>query len=329
MTERQNVVRGLIAVTSEIDCGKSVFATSMPGINPSEYLVFNSDIKDENTLKELGIPHHDLTELAMEHTTELKFHDAVIKLIDAIPKGKFRVIVWDVWKPFEMTFKPYVEKHKRQFSTEIRGSGAMVGGILYREARRYEGFLINQMLTKADTLILTSHLKPIYLAGHKTDIMTNAFSPAVHKAANLMLWLRKAQSPCPTALVSKRLATRTWNEDAKRIETVSVLPRRLEPLSTEHSLWDSILRYLNDPIAFRTPTAIETLSPDELNALDGVLSDNDKQVLLSLIEHAPIEEETTVLLADEAKMLQSDGKTTIEIAQALKVSVPEVAELLK
>lgn len=329
MTKKQNIVRGLIAVTAEIDVGKSILATSMPGVAPTEYLVFLSDIKDKGSLSRLGIPYHDLTELATEHTTELKFHDAVMKLVDAIPKDKYRVIVWDVWRPFEATFKPYVEKHKRKFSTEIRGSGAMVGGMLYREARRYEGFLINKMLTKADTLILTSHLKPIYLSGHKTDVMTHAFSPAVQKAASLMLWLRKSKSPCPTALVSKRLSTRAWNEETKTIDAVSVLPRRLEPLETEHSLWESIIRYLDDPIAFRAPTDIEILSPSELNTLDGVLSSDDKEVLLELIKHAPVEDEPVSTHSDEAKALLANGKSAIQIAQALEVSVPEVMELLK
>jgi len=324
------IVKGLVVVGGSFDTGKSSFALGVPGIKPEKILFFNSDVRDVNTLDELGVKHINLVNIAESKKLELAFHEEVMKIIDGIKPNQYDCIVFDTYTSFADTFHAYVVKNKKKYSSEWHGTAQIVGGRLWKQVRRHEQFVINKLLSKAGIVILTAHLKNHYVNQHKSELMVPAFSPAITKAAVLKLWLRKnPNSPVPLALVEKRLSTRFYNEDTERIETISVLPQKLVPLENETSLWDSIARYQVAPIGLREPIDSEKLTEQEILDMAGVLSDDDKRTLMIMIENKPHEDESVVTLADEAKTLDKEGLSHMEIAKQLDLTLPEIKELLQ
>jgi len=323
-----NVVPGLISVAGDYDVGKSSFALAYPFVKPGEIAVFNSDIRDVQTLDTIGVHHVNLVTVAEQHKLELDFHNAVMKMIDGIEPGKYKVIIFDTWHSFARTFHAYVLKHKHKYTSQLVGTGEIIGGKIWAQVRRHEGFVINALLSKAPTLILTAHLKTHYESGHKTQLRVPAFSPAVTKASAMKLWLRKQpNSPVPIALVEKRLSTRTYDKEKQCIRTVSVLPQKITPTSEDTSLWDTILRYIDNPIGLREPTPEETLTEREITDMAGILSPEDRDTLLEMIKHAPVEEKEPVSFDDDIRAMLAKGVSALDIAKAFAVPVSKVKEL--
>lgn len=265
---------GIIHVTGEPDTGKTTFAIESGSV-PEKIDFFDDDIKGESINRSLNFGgYHNLVELG-RNKDEIAFHEAVIKLINEIPDNRFDTIVFDGFSRFENTFHPYVVKNPSKFRTNWSPNGAIKGAQMWQTAFEYEADVLNRLQSKANLVIITTHLKQYTVNGVRVEgkFVPDCKKPLIQKA-QLRLWLRHNPdgSPYPIGLVLKRIAKRTV-VPGKGIRTVSVLPRKVTPCT-----WDKINEYWDNPIGDREPVENEIPNPFELSLIDGHLTEDQKDM---------------------------------------------------
>jgi hypothetical protein len=150
-------------------------------------------------------------------------------------------------------------------------------------------------------------------------------SKVLESVPRMRVWLRQnSNSPVPVGLILKRLDKKVVQDG--KVRTVSVLPRKIVPLPTEHSLWDTIWRYWDNPIDLAEPDSLEIPTEYELGILDGTLTKDQKYLMQQMIEHGlvrhdedEVEDEVISNKSPEAlaRSLAADGVTAAQIAEQL------------
>lgn len=273
----QNPITGLIHVTGEPDTGKTTFALTS-GFAPDEIAFFDDDLKTQaiaDMLAAQGTPfgaYHNLTKMSLGKR-ELDFHNLVIELIDQLPRGQFKALIFDTWTRFENTFQPVVMKNPTRFKEFYSPMGAIKGAEMWKASFDYEAAVIDKMMQVAPLVILITHLKDQSIGAVKTGKeIPDCKKPVVEKS-RIRLWLRHNPSgPAPTGLVLKRLSKVQVGPTG--IVPINVLPRKVNPCT-----WERILGYWENPIGERQPDANEYPNDFELSILDGVLTEDQKDVL--------------------------------------------------
>lgn len=325
-------LRGQIHVTGENDAGKTTFIMEC-GAQPEKMCFFGDDVKDISLvedMKEKGRAFGEYHDLVTECSgmKELAFHDYVMKLINAIPSGKYDVIAFDTWSRFETTLQPYVASHLNQFKDSWSAKGDIKGAQIWQESYVYEARIFASLLKKAPLVIYSTHIKDDRLNGIKTGKMIADVKKPMETKSHFRLWLRKnPNSPAPIGLVLKRPSIRLFTDNG--IKTINILPYRLDP-----GTWEKIGWYIDNPIGDRRPEPGETPDEYELSVIKGVLSADQMEVMRAAAATGgrDLNEDTTidpsVELRERAKSLKSDNKSMPVIATELGITVPEVVKLL-
>jgi len=273
----QNPITGFIHVSGEPDTGKTTFALTA-GFLPEQIAFFDDDIKTQaiaDSLAEAGTPlgaYYNLTKLSLG-MREIEFHDLVIGLINGLPKNKFKVLAFDTWTRFENTFQPVVQKNPTRFKEFYSPMGAIKGAEMWKASFDYEAAVLDKLAQVAPLVILVTHLKDQSIGSVKTGKeIPDCKKPVVEKS-RIRLWLRhNPDGPAPIGLVLKRLSKVSLTDGS--LKAVNVLPRKLNPCT-----WERLLEYWTNPIGDRIPTAGEAPNNFELSILDGVLTEDQKDVL--------------------------------------------------
>ena len=273
----KNPITGLIHVTGEPDTGKTTFALST-GFKPEEIVFFDDDLKTKaiaQMLEEQGTPfgiYRDLTKMSLGKR-EIDFHNMVINEIDQLPTEKYKVFVFDTWTRFENTFQPVIQKTPTKFREFYSPMGSIKGAEMWKASFDYEAAVIDKMLHVAPLVILITHLKDQSIGAVKTGKeIPDCKKPVVEKS-RIRLWLRhNPDSPAPIGLVLKRLGKVIATEAG--IVPVNVLPRKVNPCT-----WERIIHYWENPIGENQPTEDEYPNAFEFSILDGVLTEDQKDVL--------------------------------------------------
>jgi len=300
---------GLIHVTGEIDSGKTTFALEC-GALPEKIAFIDDDSKGRssvNQLSEKGYKfaiYHDLI-AETKGMKELQFHEHCMKIVEEIINysGEIEAVIWDTWSRFEASFHPVVKKNPSRFKDFYSNKGDIKGGEEWIEAQRYSTEVFNRLLTKVKLVILVTHLKPYRIGGKEIPgkFISRCQKP-VEEKSSLRLWLRQNPTgrPVPIGLVLKRLNEKRITD--RGIRTVNILPRRLVPNEDEHSLWDVILRYWNEPFGDRIPFPEETPNEYELSILEGTLT-QDQKIALRLVLN---ESETELAAIEEVEQIEKN-----------------------
>lgn len=299
-----NPIKGMIAVTSDYGIGKTTFALEC-GYLPKDITLIKDDVK-ETGFEEQFNQYVDLVSMSAGMQL-LDFHNECIKMIDKLKHTK--VIIWDTWTQFSETFQPYIIENMIKFRTKKQYSGPLevVGGKIWKDSYRYEGAVISALKSKCDLLILTFHLKSLYV--EKTAIPNGyrpEYSKAISKYADLCIWLTpNPNSQVPIGLVMKNISEKRIVDN--KIRATQILPARLEICN-----WDEILKYWNNPIGNRTPEDHEKPNNFELSMIEGTLTPENKQMYQNSIDMAKIQNETENKEQDAAikKFLTSLGDDT-------------------
>jgi len=323
------ILEGILHVTGEHDTGKTTFALES-GAAPERICFFDDDVKGRATVNGLqrdGFKfgaYHDLIAIR-DSKTELAYHEAVLRIVNAIKPEQFDVIIWDTWSHFATTCHPYVVKHPNKFRESWSPMGKIKGAQHWQEARRYEAGLLSFMATLAKQVVVITHLKDAYINDAKVPdkFIPNA-SKTLNRIPRLRVWLRQnpSGSPVPMALVLKRLDRKVVEDGV--IRTVSVLPRKIVPLEDDRSLWDTIWRYWDNPDD--QPATLPTTY--ELGILDNTLTVDQKHLLQQMIVHGLVQHEE-----EEIEVASNDGSIdpTPELARELaknRVTPEQIAEQL-
>lgn len=272
-----NPITGLIHVTGEPDTGKTTFALTC-GFKPEEICFFDDDLKTKpiaDALAQAGTPlgeYYDLTKLSLG-MREIEFHDLVIGLVNNLPTGKFKVIVFDTWTRFENTFQPKVQKNPTLFREFYSSMGSIKGAEMWKASFDYEAAIIDKMMQVAPLVMLITHLKDQNVMSVKTGKEIPDCKKPVIEKSRIRIWLHhNPDNPAPIGLVLKRLSKMIMTDGG--LEAVNVLPRKVNPCT-----WQKLLDYWENPIGTEKPSAEETPNDFELSILDGVLTEDQKDIL--------------------------------------------------
>ncbi len=335
------LLKGAIQVTGEHDVGKTTFALEC-GASPDRILFFDDDLKGRSTVQEFadaGIKFGEYVDLVKlgEKLTELDYHNAVMEKIKGVKPGRFDAIIWDTWTHFANTTHAYVLANPGEFKKHWAPMGTIKGAQQWQEARRYEAMIVSYLQELAPTVILVTHLKDQYMGKVKVPgKQIPASSNALSRVLRFRLWLRLNPSgrPVPIGLCMKRLDKKVV--EGGKIRTVNVLPRKIVPKEDEHSLWDTIWRYWENPMGDREPTDDELPDEYELSILDGTLTPDQSHTLRVMVESGLLEESAFGDMTggiDQEKLaeivrLRDAGKPLPAIAKEVEMPIVEVSEIL-
>jgi len=320
----------LVNVTGESDTGKTSFALQT-GAMPEETVFLDCDVKGRATVKQVQKAgyefsfYRDVVDEAGD-LREIDYHNYCLGLVDGIEELEAearRVIVWDTWEPFEKTFKPVVANDPKAFKEHYSPMGQIKGAEEWLASFDYEARVISRLVGLCDLLILVNHVKNYNIGGRRVagKFVPDCKKPIMQKSL-LRVWLRhNPDSATPIGLVLKRLGKITVGE--KGIRTVNVLPRKVTPREGDESLWDTIRYYWENPVGNRAPELHEIPDEFEMSILDGTLTDDQKMAFKAVTQQEDEEEE---LLGGKAK--EMEGRTVMEVAKELGVSIPEAARLM-
>lgn len=305
-----NPIQGIINVTGEPDSGKTWFAFNS-GAQPERTAFFDNDLKGKDIVRqikqagrELGYYRNLLKE--GKGMRELEFHNMCMKFLDELEPGKFDIIVWDTWTPFENTFHPYVVANPNKFRQFYSNMGAIKGAEQWSASFQYEATVMSQMTEIAPLIVLTSHLKK----NDKKQDIAESKKPLVQKS-QMRVYLRHNDdgSPVPVGLMLKRLA-KVDIGNSFGMRPINVTHRKMKPFN-----WENLIYYWNNPVGDVAPGPDEQLNEFEMSILDGILTPDQKDVLrLSVIEAEREREEEERNTRTQQKLLK---KNSIPNAMAL------------
>ena len=337
------LLTGVILATGQHGVGKTRFG--LEAGDPTKTILIDDDEKGRAEVERI---RKDLSESKIDIGKYVDFvsktrgkkmlgiHEAGLKIIDDIEPNKYEVLIWDTWSRFAETCAVYVQTHNNEFRDSWAAMGKIKSGEEYKEARYYEAELIHKLQEKVPLVILISHLKNQYLNNAQTGKEIPAVSKAVDKVCNLRLWIkRNPASTTPIALVLKNISKNILVDG--KLRTIQVLPTKITPLNTEEcfeqSLWDSIARYMENPVGNRKPTKDEIPDDFEMSIVQGTLTEDQRlSWLYSLKEKKQEEDIEQALLYEQnkknAQELKGAGKSLSEIASELNVPMNRVLEML-
>jgi hypothetical protein len=272
-----NPISGIVQVMGEPDGGKTTFALTT-GAHPGETAFFDDDLKTQaiaDMLKANGTPfgeYHNLTRLSVG-MKEIQFHDLVLSIIDAMPRGKYKVLVFDPFARFESTFFPYVQKNSAKFRDVYSPKGDIKGAQIAKASLDYEDAVLSKLLEIAPLVILTAHLKDQSIGSAKTGKEIPECRKPIVEKTRLRVWLRhNPNGTAPIGLVLKRLSKVSVNGSG--IQVQNILPLKVNPCT-----WKKIIEYWNNPIGDTTPSTDETPNDFEWSIIDGTLTADQKDAL--------------------------------------------------
>lgn len=272
-----NPITGLVHVTGEPDTGKTTFALEC-GFAPEEICFFDDDLKTAalaEELKSAGRPfgaYYNLTKLSLG-MRETQYHDMVMSLVEVLPAGKFKALIFDTWTRFESTFHPIVVKNPARFREFYSPMGTIKGAEQWKASFDYEAVVLDKLAAVAPLVIVITHLKDQSIGAVKTGAQIPDVKKPIIEKSRMRLWLRhNPDGAAPIGLVLKRLSKVTLNGGG--IKPVNVLPRKLKPCT-----WENILSYWEQPLGERAPNDAETPNAFEFSILDGALTEDQKDAL--------------------------------------------------
>lgn len=321
---------GIIELTGENDAGKTsaaIFLNYKYGIPLKEVAFFHDDVK-ETPFDESKFGFYVDMKTIREKKKLLEFHQEIISIIEKIPPKKYKAIIFDTWREFGLSTQRWGKANPLQF----REQKAYIpeANIRFREewseAHNFEATIVNRIKSLTNCLIVTSHLKDYVQSNVKVPgKQVHDLGKIWDTVCNMRLWLRhNPKSGVPIALVLKRISKNSIDENGMGT-VVNVLPRRIEPLPEETSIWESVNRYWLNPVGNRLLQENEKPSEFELSILDGTLTKAQKEAWRIEVQSELKKQQEELLLVSEEdtkineriKALFSEGLSIVAVTQAI------------
>ncbi len=321
--------KGIFHLTGEPDTGKTIAA--LGAYRPSKTAYFFDDVKlpaiDKKEFKLFVDLVAKYSSLKM-----LEFYQAVLKEITEL--DPVDCIIFDTWARFGKSIRYYAKANPFEFreASTFSNKPDIKHMEMWGETHRVEADIISLLSQKCEALFLITHIKPQRIAGAITGSFTPDCGKSFDKVCNMRLWLRhNAHSGVPISLVLKRISK--IEVSPRGISPVNVLPRKITPFEDETSIWDGISRYWESPVGNLEPVEMEIPTPFELSILDGILTDDQKEMWQAeLRERQRQETETQELFDTEYNKVKTlvnelaqshNGKPKPIIANEIKAEVQE------
>lgn len=266
--------KGIFHVTGEPDTGKTIAA--LGAYHPSKTAYFFDDVKLPAIDKDEFHTFRNLVALYSNFKL-LEFYQYVLNEIHGL--DKVDCIIFDTWSRFGKAIRYYAKANPFEFREQSTFSknGTIKNMEQWGETHRVEADIISLLSQKCEALFLITHIKPQIIAGARTGSFTPDCGKSFDKVCNMRLWLRhNPDSGVPISLVLKRISKIKVTKDG--IQPVNVLPRKITPDDHHTSIWDSIKDYWEEPVDNLEPVEDEIPTPFELSILDGILTDDQKEM---------------------------------------------------
>ena len=263
---------GIFHITGEVDSGKTLLA--LGAYHPKDTAYFLDDVKKPPVTQfayycDVGQKYNSLKVLELYH--------ALMKEIDNLPQVD--CIVFDTWARFGKAIRYYAKANPYEFREQstFAPNGTIRNMEQWGQTHVVEADIIAKLSQKCKALFLITHIKEKMIAGVKSGLYEPDCGKSFDRVCNMRLWLRhNEKSGVPIALVLKRISKATITDNG--LEILNVLPRRIEPQSNDTSLWQTISRYWDNPFGNREPEQHEKPTEFELGILDGVLTNDMREV---------------------------------------------------
>ena len=327
--------KGIVQITGEHDTGKTSWALGA-GTSPKDICFIDDDIKGRNTVEEVGIGNFGLyIDLIRESKgmleTKLYTHcmDIITKRLPEFIKTKrngvkFEVLIWDTWARFENTIFPTVQKNPTKYREMYSAKGDIKGAQQWQASFDLEGEIMAGLEDVSDLVILVSHLKADSLNGVKTGrLVPDAKRPLSQKCFFRVYLRHNPKSSEPIGIILKRPSRKRIVEGVG-IETINILPRKMQPFS-----WERIKYFWENPVG--NVSFLPDEQPDEYDmaCLENILTQQQMQVFMesvSLVKMG-ITEETPLGEPDEKYFSEEDVERVKKMVRAENMKIPEVSRI--
>lgn len=271
--EEVAVARGMFHVFGEDNAGKSTFGlTAHP--DPSKICFLDGDSsKTRGFAQQMNIGKYvDLTNLG-NGLDELGYHEMVLAQINAVPEGKFEVIVFDNPDEFFKGGHTYVKANRGEFRKNWNPMGAIAGAQEWNELRQtHYPRVYSKLKNKATLVIVCTRVKAQSEAGVKTGLTEPSADESLRTASEVVIRLarntRDIGQHAPVGLVIKN--TMVWQDQRLK----KVFPDRIVPCT-----WDKLKSYLANPVHGRELTEKEQADEFEWNLITGTLNAEQLELL--------------------------------------------------
>ncbi len=297
---------GIFHLTGEPDTGKTIAA--LGAYHPKNTAYFFDDVKQPPIeKKEFG----KFINLVAKYSDLklLEFYKATLENINHLPE--MDCIIFDTWSRFGKAIRYYAKANPFEFREKetFSANGTIKNMEQWGETHRVEADIISLLSQKCKALFLITHIKPQIAAGAKTGSFIPDCGKSFDKVCNMRLWFRhNRHSGVPISLVLKRISKIEITEGG--IKPIDILPRKITPHMNDNSIWDTISFYWDNPINKREPSPMEIPSPFELSILDGILTDDQKELW-----QAELKEKTRQELIGDTQY-QEAKSLAIELSEA-------------
>ena len=318
-------------VTGPYGCGKSTFALGS-GAEMEEHLVVDFEKSQEGYSKQLPFTYVDVGSVMNAKYPNgyapADLYSEVVPMIDAVPVGKYRILVLDNASPLEDAHAGQVDKFPTKYGlspNQLEKSGGLKWGAI----KNLYFQNIVRWSSKFDMIFIIVQLRDKYSGN---SVVKDEYGKAVQEPkgketlemlSSLFVWLTPGPGGVPSANVLKcRIDKKIYVPDPENapdipkeylaqlegepgLVSIPVLPLRL-PKCT----WPAIRKYMKNPANLFSPLPGEVPSKKEM-------SEDDRLKLRSLISQneASIAEVEREKLAAAAR-LKSEQQKAAFLAQA-------------
>lgn len=318
-------MKGIIQITGEHDTGKTLAALGL--YHPKETAFFHDDIKlPPIPLQEFAFCANliDGTVFSSDYAWEpqqitfSKLREFVLNQIEAIPKS-VKCIIFDTFTRFEASCQDWGKRHATLTREEVTMAPGKIflAGQKWAEARHYTSIVLNNLNNRFETIILITHLKDHYEADKKTGKEIPASTKVLDRVCNMRFWLRQnPESGVPVILVLKRPSLTKITTTG--LQVINAYPRRIKPLLGETSIWECLKRYEDNPISNRVPKLDEQPSAFEMSILDGILTEDQKEIWRANLKLTPDQFARQDAIDKRIRTLGEEKYNTFEIIDAIE-----------
>jgi hypothetical protein len=263
---------GIIHLTGEPDTGKTLAA--LGAYHPKSTAYFFDDVKRPSIdSSQFGL----FVDMVSDNLKLLELYNIMMTKIDQL--DNYDCIIFDTWSRLGKAIRYYAKANPYEFREQstFAPNGTIRSMEQWGETHNVEAQVISRLTQKCKALFLITHIKEKIIGGAKSGLYEPDCGKSFDKVCNMRLWFRHNEySGVPIALVLKRISKVEITDDGLQI--VNVLPRRITPLESETSIWQSVNRYWDNPIGNRRPVEGENPTSFELGILDGILTEDMKEV---------------------------------------------------
>lgn len=323
-------LRGIISISGEIGSGKTAMALGLPGVRPKDMVMFNFDVKEVN------IPGLRVYSFLGEQYggTEFDMATSVHQALKEIEKGGVDVLILDAFEHFSASLFSWVDKYQSQLKEKWFGTGTWRNKQVLGHAKVYEAALLENLQKYVRVIFVINHMDYFY----ENEVQSTRKVPKISKAVDrislsqfVLVSNHRIAHPAPAVLVTKQLPWRVYNEETGRVESLNILPPRLDVRCLSDwrerdyiSVWDMIEHYIENPVLSRELLDYEVPDDEERGLLIDTMTPQEREQLRVATELMKMQQHKAMVEAVKEYIFTNPSAPAIKVVGDLRGLYPEL-----